>query len=94
LHSAGRVKLHRHCRYRKNARIVRSKSRVTKLFITSRAGVLVGAVHVGGLSLEGAAAVGGAMVKGGISHQSTSIEVQMSRFNPIHGKCAYPSGHS
>jgi len=27
-------------------------------------------------------------------HSLTSVEVQMSRFNPIHGKCAFPPGYS
>jgi len=49
----------------KKARIVRSKSRVTKLFVTKGRGVLGDAVRTCGMTWEGVAAVGSAMVEGG-----------------------------
>jgi len=49
----------------KKARIVRSHSRVTKFFVTGRAGGLGEVVRAVGLALGGAAASGGAMVEEG-----------------------------
>jgi len=42
-----------------------------KFFVARVAGGLEGVVHADGLALEGLAAMGGAMVEGGIGHQST-----------------------
>jgi len=55
----------------KNACSIRSKSRLSKLFVADGRGVLRGVVRACGVTQEGAAAVGSTMVEGGIGHRST-----------------------
>jgi len=51
----------------KNVCSIRSKSRVSKLFVSDGGGALGGAVHACGVTREGVAVLGSTMVEGGIS---------------------------